>query len=68
MPILRSEIIDAAARVITRRGDHRMDWEAIASEAGLGDGFDRRDAEHWLTGGRGEVDGFKGGHLKGAEG
>jgi len=43
MPILRSEIIDAAARVITRRGDHRMDWEAIASEAG-----NLQTASHWF--------------------
>src|ERR1044071_3717118 len=30
----RSEVIDAAARVITRRADHRMRWAAIAYEAG----------------------------------
>src|ERR1700753_4382580 len=33
-PVSRSEVIDAAARVITRRGDHRMRWAAIAFEAG----------------------------------
>jgi len=33
-PISRSEVIDAAARVITHRGDHRMRWAAIAYEAG----------------------------------
>jgi hypothetical protein len=30
----RAEIIDAAARVITRRGDHRIRWPAIAYESG----------------------------------
>jgi AcrR family transcriptional regulator len=34
MPISRTEVIDAAARVITRRCDHRMGWAAIAHEAG----------------------------------
>ena len=33
-PVSRSEIIDAAARCITRRGDHRVPWVAIAHEAG----------------------------------
>src|SRR3569833_67511 len=33
-PVSRSEVIDAAARVITRRGDHHMRWAAIAYEAG----------------------------------
>ena len=32
--VSRAEVIDAAARVITRRGDHRMRWAAIAYEAG----------------------------------
>jgi hypothetical protein len=32
--ISRSDVIDAAARVITRRGDHQMRWAAIAYEAG----------------------------------
>src|SRR5205807_9625010 len=32
--ISRADVIDAAARVITRRGDHRMRWAAIAYEAG----------------------------------
>ncbi len=32
--ISRAEVIDAAARVITRRADHRMHWAAIAEEAG----------------------------------
>jgi AcrR family transcriptional regulator len=43
MPISRSEVIDAAARVITRRGDHRMSWEAISSEAG-----NLQAASHWF--------------------
>jgi hypothetical protein len=30
----RSDVIDAAARVITRRGDHQMRWAAIAYEIG----------------------------------
>jgi len=34
-PVSRSEFIDAAARVITRRGDHRMGWAAIAYEVGF---------------------------------
>src|SRR4051812_38461006 len=34
MPISRSDVIDAAARVITRRGDHRVPWEVIVFEAG----------------------------------
>src|SRR3954471_4239343 len=42
-PVSRSEIIDAGARVITRRGDHRMDWEAITSEAG-----NLQTASHWF--------------------
>jgi hypothetical protein len=33
-PITRAEVIDAAARVVARRGDHRMRWSAIAYEAG----------------------------------
>src|SRR4030088_2240061 len=32
--VSRADVIDAAARVITRRGDHRMRWAAIAYEAG----------------------------------
>jgi hypothetical protein len=32
--VLRTEVVDAAARVITRRGDHRLRWAAIAYEAG----------------------------------
>src|SRR6266850_1578161 len=32
--VTRADVIDAAARVITRRGDHRMRWAAIAYEAG----------------------------------
>lgn len=32
--ISRATITDAAARVITRRGEHRMRWAAIAYEAG----------------------------------
>ena len=32
--VSRAEVIDAAARVITRRGDHRIRWAAIAYEAG----------------------------------
>ncbi|MDB6107424.1 MAG: hypothetical protein JWO52_7423, partial [Gammaproteobacteria bacterium] len=32
--VSRNDVIDAAARVITRRGDHRMRWAAIAYEAG----------------------------------
>jgi hypothetical protein len=32
--VARADVIDAAARVITRRGDHRMRWAAIAYEAG----------------------------------
>jgi AcrR family transcriptional regulator len=42
-PVSRSEVIDAAARVITRRGDHRVDWEAVASEAG-----NLQTASHWF--------------------
>jgi DNA-binding transcriptional regulator YbjK len=30
----RAEVVDAAARVITRRCDHRVRWTAIAYEAG----------------------------------
>ena len=33
-PITRTTVIDAAARVIARRGDHRMRWSGIAYEAG----------------------------------
>src|SRR6201996_4645260 len=33
-PVSRTEVVDAAARVITRRGDHRVRWAAIAYEAG----------------------------------
>ncbi len=33
-PITRNAVIDAAARVVARRGDHRMRWSAIAFEAG----------------------------------
>jgi hypothetical protein len=33
-PTSRFEFIDAAARVITRRADHRVSWAAIAYEAG----------------------------------
>src|SRR6201996_5923209 len=33
-PVSRTEVVDAAARVITRRGDHRLRWAAIAYEAG----------------------------------
>jgi hypothetical protein len=33
-PVSRVDVIDAAARVITRRGDHRMRWAAVAYEAG----------------------------------
>jgi DNA-binding transcriptional regulator YbjK len=33
-PITRNAVIDAAARVVARRGDHRMRWSAIAYEAG----------------------------------
>jgi hypothetical protein len=33
-PITRNAVIDAAARVIARRGDHRMHWAAISLEAG----------------------------------
>jgi hypothetical protein len=32
--ITRNAVIDAAARVIARRGDHRMRWAGIAYEAG----------------------------------
>jgi hypothetical protein len=32
--ITRNAVIDAAARVVARRGDHRMRWSAIAIEAG----------------------------------
>jgi hypothetical protein len=37
MPISRFDVIDAAARVITRRGDHRVPWEVIVFEAGNSD-------------------------------
>ncbi len=30
----RSQIVDAATRLIARRGDHRIPWPAIAAEAG----------------------------------
>jgi len=33
-PMSRTTIIDAAARVIARRGDHRVRWSGIAFEAG----------------------------------
>ena len=33
-PITRNAVIDAAARVVARRGDHRVRWSAIAHEAG----------------------------------
>jgi hypothetical protein len=33
-PITRTSVIDAAARVIARNGDHRMRWSGIACEAG----------------------------------
>jgi hypothetical protein len=33
-PITRTAVIDAASRVIARRGDHRMRWSGIAYEAG----------------------------------
>jgi hypothetical protein len=33
-PITRAAVIDAASRVIARRGDHRMRWSGIAYEAG----------------------------------
>jgi hypothetical protein len=33
-PISRADVVDAASRVVTRRGDHRMRWAAIAYEAG----------------------------------
>jgi AcrR family transcriptional regulator len=33
-PITRNAVIDAAARVVARRGDHHMRWSAIAHEAG----------------------------------
>ena len=36
--ISRSEVIDAAARVITRCGDHRLRWADIAYEAGNSQG------------------------------
>ena len=32
--VSRTEVLDAAARVITRRGDHRMRWAAIVYEVG----------------------------------
>ena len=32
--VSRSDVVDAAARCITRRGDHRIRWAAIAFEAG----------------------------------
>lgn len=33
-PLTRSSVIDCAARVVARSGDHRMLWAAIAREAG----------------------------------
>src|SRR5581483_7527653 len=33
-PITRNAVIDAAARVVARRADHRMRWSAIAVETG----------------------------------
>jgi hypothetical protein len=33
-PVSRADVVDAAARVVTRRGDHRIRWAAIAYEAG----------------------------------
>jgi AcrR family transcriptional regulator len=33
-PITRTAVIDAASRVIARRGDHSMRWSGIADEAG----------------------------------
>jgi len=33
-PLTRTRVIDAAARVVARSGDHRMLWAAIAREAG----------------------------------
>jgi hypothetical protein len=33
-PITRTAVIDAASRVIARRGDHRMRWSGIAYEVG----------------------------------
>ena len=33
-PITRTAVIDAASRVIARRGDHSMPWSGIADEAG----------------------------------
>jgi AcrR family transcriptional regulator len=33
-PITRTAVVDAASRVIARRGDHRMHWSGIAHEAG----------------------------------
>lgn len=33
-PITRTSVIDAAARVIARNGDHRMRWSGIACEVG----------------------------------
>ena len=32
-PVSRAEVVDAAARVITSRGDHRIRWAAIEHEA-----------------------------------
>ncbi|HVO48981.1 MAG TPA: GFA family protein [Steroidobacteraceae bacterium] len=32
--VTRADVVDAATRVITRRGDHRMRWAAIAYETG----------------------------------
>src|ERR1700744_5198681 len=33
-PITRTAVVDAASRVIARRGDHSMGWSGIAGEAG----------------------------------
>jgi DNA-binding transcriptional regulator YbjK len=33
-PLSRAQIVDAATRLIARRGDHRVPWPAIAVEAG----------------------------------
>jgi DNA-binding transcriptional regulator YbjK len=34
IPLERWQIVDAATRLIARRGDHRIPWPAIAAEAG----------------------------------
>lgn len=43
--VSRDAIIDAAARVIARRCDHRVRWTAIAFEAGS---VDPAEASHWF--------------------